>query len=549
MRNKLLWLSATICLMAMCARAQPPRVPLLERAVPVLKQMRVEKISPQAAWDSGLLQDDVLRFLVGDDKILDAPDLDAVATGTANDGWKPGAENLGFARLLLEQEPDALKTDSKLNLTARFRLALYLASKKDPRGEATLRELLQSLPSNDIKRARMTAAMLRSTGMTPQQAYEKKLLVEGVLLNLINADDLLDSGRGLWNPAQESRDFSLTLVQNLPQLLEPDSALQISGRVRVGLALLSSGDPRGGALLNKMIDDLPRENPDIQVVNAILYNLSGYYQGQGEPKKAIDTALKIREFTQDGETRSNIVLQAADAAYSMGDKERAQQLYDEVIGYGYGWATGHVYRTLASHLFADGKLEEGRGMLKRPVEGRNGDQFRVILLKELVDSYFSTGQWEEARRYAKAAADQYKALDNPIKDHGLEYFAQSAEQMPEQIKRWEKAPLVVQPEQITLRAKKGEVAHTHFSLESFRSIDAVVTCESPQIQIQRLQSPYGEYGESHAARFYVRIAPEATQENLDTVLIVKSAAFADFELRVPLQIRVVEDAKKAGEAN
>ena len=54
--------------------------------------------------------------------------------------------------------------------------------------------------------------------------------------------------------------------------------------------------------------------------------------------------------------------------------------------------------------------------------------------------------------------------------------------------------------------------------------------------------------EMNGARFYVRIAPEAMQQNLDTVLIVKSAAFADFELRVPLRVRVVEDAKKVGAA-
>ena len=395
--------------------------------------MRAEKISPQAAWDSGLLQVDVLEFLLGDDKILDAPDLYAVENGTAGDGWKPGAENNNFARLLMKEQPELLKPDSDLSLTARFRVALYLASKKDPQADAMLREILQSLPTNDLKRARMTVAMLRATRMVPQVAYEKGILIEGVLLNLLNADDLLDSGRGLWHPTQESSGFALVLAQNLPQLLEPDSALQISGRVRVGLALLSRGDLRGETLLNKMIDDLPRENPDIQAVNAILYNLTIFYEGRGEQQKAIDTALKIREFTQDGETRSNIVLHAAHAAYAMGDKKRAQQLYDEVIGYGYGWATGHVYRTLAGQLFAEGKLEEGREMLKRPVEGRNGDQIRVVLLKELADNYLSTGERDAARRYAKAAVDQYKALDNPIKDHGLEYFASSAQKMLDEI--------------------------------------------------------------------------------------------------------------------
>jgi len=108
-----------------------------------------------------------------------------------------------------------------------------------------------------------------------------------------------------------------------------------------------------------------------------------------------------------------------------------------------------------------------------------------VFLKELADNYFSTGQWEEARRYAKAAG-QNKALDNPIKNHGLEYFAVAAEQMPEQIERWSKSPMVAQPTQITLRANKGEAAHTHFGVESFRSVDPVVTCESP----------YGEYNDT-----------------------------------------------------
>jgi tetratricopeptide (TPR) repeat protein len=323
-------------------------------------------------------------------------------------------------------------------------------------GSGVLPACAQPPQESEFDRAAGIVEKVRSGKITLEKAFADGLLTRAVLVEIVGTEQALDPGRGFWNPGEETYKWTGFLIEKYPEIFDEKMFLGYGVRLRIALVFMRQRDPRGAQIMEQILTELPREKTDKAILMAALYNLSLYYRSIGEDKKAIETAFKVRDYDTTPADQANILLGAARAAEASGDKAGAKDIYNQIVELGYGWATGQAYIGLAHQLFREGKLEEGRALLKKPIDGLNADQIRVVLDDHLASSYFGTGEYDEARKWAAAAVKQYESLAAPIKNHGLENFYESSKRMPQQIEAAKNNPRA--------NARRCDLAHPHVFL-------------------------------------------------------------------------------------
>jgi tetratricopeptide (TPR) repeat protein len=395
---------------------------------------------------------------------------------------------------------------------------------------------------DEFAAAQKIVERVRAGELTMEKAFAGGLLTRPVLLAIISSEKSLDAERGLWNPGQETYKWTGLLIEKYPEIFENQTFLGYPARIRIAMYFFSKRDPRGAAMMEKIIDELPREKPDIQVLMAALYNLGNYYLGSGEYDKAIATSLKVREFETTPAQQANILLGAARGAWAAGQKDVANKLYEQVIALGYGWATGHAHSDMAGHLMADGKLEEARALMKEPLEGLNGDQFQVVLSGQLAQSYFETSEWDEAKKWAQTAVEQYEALGAPIKNHGLEYSYENAKRLPEQIEQWQRSPVQLTTQKITVKIPENatQPVRTYFNVSSYRDITPTIVASDPAIKTWTFHEPYG-YRSRKYQMIGVEISPALLQRETKSEIAVTIAEFPDIVFHIPVEIKAKKE--------
>ena len=394
---------------------------------------------------------------------------------------------------------------------------------------------------SEFDRAVGIVEKVRAGQTTLEKAFDEGLLTRPVLLAIIGEEHALDHGRGFWNPAEETYKWTGFLVEKYPEIVEEQPFLSYGARLRIALYLFSKRDARGAQIMEKILQELPRQNPDKAVLIAVLYRLSNYYGGIGENEKAIATSLKIREFDVEPADQANILLGAARGAWAAGDKENANKIYREVIGLGYGWATGHAHSDMAGHLMREGKLEEARALMKQKLEGWNGDQFQVILSSRLAQSYLDTGEWEQAREWAQTAVRQFEALEEPIKNHGLESYYESAKRLPEQIERAQANPIELHTRQIKVQMLKDakEPVRTYFNFHSHRIVTPKITANDPAIKTWIFRDAHG-YESGKYKMVGLEIGPEIWKREGLAEITISFAEFPDLVFHIPVIVTATD---------
>jgi hypothetical protein len=379
---------------------------------------------------------------------------------------------------------------------------------------------------------------MRAGQLTPQAAWDKALLNEETLLFLIEHPDLLDQGQAHWELGPEADAMAKLLLRVKPDVADDPSHLSTDAQIFLAQYWNTKSDARAATILEKLLASLPRRGLHEAIIDKVIYNLYLYYSDSGQPQKAAATAMKALEFESTSPPfKANLLLSAARAFWQAGDKTRADEVYAQVIGYGYGWASGHALSDQATHLFAAGKLEEGRALLKQPIKGINAEQIRVALDQQLARSFFESGEWEQAKYFANATITQYQSLKKPIKNQGLEEQVAAAQSTLAEVERWQEHPVVADLPQIEVQQRGNETTHTHFSIRSYRAITPVVSCDSPDVSLQVLQSPYGENSDPRGVRVYVRIAPQPHLATFNSTIEIRIREMQEVLLRVPVHVR------------
>jgi tetratricopeptide (TPR) repeat protein len=393
---------------------------------------------------------------------------------------------------------------------------------------------------DEFARAQKIVEQVRAGQTTIEKAFDEGSLSRRVLLAIISTEKALDPGRGFWSPGEETYRWTGFLIKKYPEIFDEKMFLGYTARIRIALYFLSQNDARGETMMTQIIDEQPRENPDMTILMSALTNLSSHYSAKGETKKAVETALAIREFETPPAKQAIMFLMAARAARDGGDKENAFKLYEQIPEFGYGWATGHARSDMAEILMQGGQLEAARALLKKPLEGLYGDQLQVILSGRLAQSYFQTGQWNEAHQWAKTTVAQYEALGAPPMSVGIGYAYEDAKRLSAEIDRVQSTPVELLTKQINVQMPKNatQPIRTFFTVRSYRAVTPKISSDDPAIQGWLFRQSPGADG--NLKMIGLAIGPEILQREGKAEITVSFAEFPDVTLHIPVTVTVVK---------
>lgn len=388
------------------------------------------------------------------------------------------------------------------------------------------------------EKAQAVLKKMRDENLSALQAFESGLLTKEVLLFALNENGLLDRQPGQWQDAPETSAWTQLLIEKFPELAAEPAELPTGVQIKIARWYFSKNDGRGAAIMENVLKNLSRENPDAMTANTVIFHLSDYYKSIGETEKSIATALKMEEFTKDANLLAMNVFRAAQTASAAGETARARRLYERVIGYNSDHFTGDAIIALARELSKEGKLQEARALLQKPVEGET-DEIRLQLENELVQSYFHSGEWDEAQKWAKKFIEHYDALKSPNKTGRWQWLVDNARRVPQQIEQWKKSPVQLLTPIIAVRmaAAETEPMHISLSVQSYRDITVKAVSNHPAIGVFPMQLPES-YISSSYQMLDVEIAPAAFPKNpgdeTKAEIAISFAEFPDTVFHVPV---------------
>jgi hypothetical protein len=399
-----------------------------------------------------------------------------------------------------------------------------------------------------LEKTNLVLKKMRDENIAPQKAFDDGLLTKDVLLFALSENGVLDTQPGQWENMPETLAWTQLLMEKFPEAVAKPDELPTGVQIKIARWYFSKNDKRGAEIMENILKNLPRENPDMGVANVTIFYLSKYYKSIGETEKSIATSLRMQEFTKEPAMLSSSFFRAAQTASEAGDTVRAKQLYEQVIATNEGWMTAQSIIALSQILSKEGKLNEARALLQKPVEGANAEEIRLQLDNELMQSYFSQGEWEETQKWAKTVIEDYDALKNPDKTQRWQWVVENAKRMPQQIEMWKKSPVQLYAREISLRiaADETEAVHTSFNVHSYRDITVKAVSDNPAIGVWPLQLPEN-YRSNSYQMLDVEITPaafpKAVGEETKADITVSFEEFPDTVFHVPVVITLEEKAK------
>jgi len=273
-----------------------------------------------------------------------------------------------------------------------------------------------------------------------------------------------------------------------------------------------------------------------------LLRLGEFYVRAGELQKAEDTFLRAEQYSDDSRFLANCTLEAARTWLHAGDEKRANDLYEKVPQYGYGWATGIALYDRAWALARKGKHEEARKLLTVRISGQYADQVGVVLSSYLGSLYYATGNLEEAKNTFQEAVNRFKRLEAPLSGEGLESCARNAESGMVAVEQWRQKPIQVLRGKVELRISGSEAntwgqigIRTPFEFP----LDVAVT---PSVLDTKLSKDVrqGQWFVERVLAIRFSELPSVGDRSCATVSI-SSASFPNYRVEVPVELRHERD--------
>lgn len=266
-----------------------------------------------------------------------------------------------------------------------------------------------------------------------------------------------------------------------------------------------------------------------------LQGLAEYYRKVGESARAAETFLRAEAYTTDKPTLANSTVEGAREYVRAGDPKRAQEAYDRVAAYGYGWATGMALFDRGRELIERGRHGEARKLLSTTVSGTYADQIMVGLLAQLGRSCYLTGELEQAEQYLRAAIQQYQSLKNPLAGEGLEAMANGATGLLHWVSLWKRRPIFSAVDRINLISKPGHSrAKFTLTLCTAQNADLLLTAQPDFVKARIVGSRRNEYCVEHQVLVEAESPPSST-DMLGKLTVARAENSTPF-LEIPVYI-------------
>ncbi|MBM4044810.1 MAG: tetratricopeptide repeat protein [Planctomycetes bacterium] len=281
--------------------------------------------------------------------------------------------------------------------------------------------------------------------------------------------------------------------------------------------------------------------------NAAVPELTGlgeYYGKAGDHGKAADTYMRAGDYSTHRPFLANRTLDAAREYFRSGDEKKANELYERVPSFGYGWATGVALCDRASLLMQQGRYDQAREILATPINGDLADQVAVTLYSYLGDLHFVTRKFEDANKWYQKAVKQFHGLPGVVPNEGTESTARHARLASADIEEWAVNPIRAYPKSVRLTLKGREdssygeiLIRTPTPLPiplNIRADPSLVNVRLATGSIQR-----GLFTER--VLFFQFIRTPGMGEALRAVISISSPQFTGYRLDIPCEIHRSRD--------
>jgi predicted negative regulator of RcsB-dependent stress response len=334
------------------------------------------------------------------------------------------------------------------------------------------------------------------------------------------------------------------LVEKAPDKITDPLALPSLTRRRLALYFKSIHDPRAVTFFEAILSLIktPRATGVAEV-----FELSDYYNETGDWQKAVQTRLRVKDYTTAESYLANAALEAARIYMEHGETEKAQPLYERAEKSSFGWAAGVALIDHGRALMKQKKYDEAIKVFSTPITGQYADQIEPIKRMLIGDIYYAEGDLAKARENMQVAIAAYHAVKNPLSGEGLQTIFTSAEKRLQTIMQWTKEPIQVDPQEVHIAVDAKQLQNgpiiARLHVRTYRDAPLTVTTDNKNVAAQILL--VNEWSELSNASSDLESETEVIikvtslpQKNTKVLLTINSAQYSGFQAQVPVYLEV-----------
>ena len=219
-----------------------------------------------------------------------------------------------------------------------------------------------------------------------------------------------------------------------------------------------------------------------------------------------------------------------------------RQVLSSIVAFGVlclSGASANLFAAPEATAQGETPTEEAKAPPVVSLTGSHGDQIAVALLSLLSYSYYKTGEFDFARQYAQQSIAQYQGLKNPLKGEGLEEQVERAHNILAQIALWQKTPVIVEPNEISLVA--GSEPSFVLKVQTREEVPLTFVSNNDKVTASLIKAGATQAELYTGQMVLVRVAPDAMKPGFKANLTLSSEKLPGVKVQVPLT--VVEKGK------
>ena len=394
-------------------------------------------------------------------------------------------------------------------------------------------------------------AQMRAGQLSAEAAYQSGALSMAEVLKLL--EQTSEWGALWWGDDEElRRSLGVLVARHAPEKLEGASldALPLAVRLWVGEALANAGDARAVTVLGSVIDELRGRAPLATMREAAAAflaseRLAWYYRDTYQHEKEAQMWLELPTLLADTPLYESTkwmlpdaLIGAARAYNTIGEEDKARELYAQVPQYGHEWFTELATYEQAALEMQRGNSVQGRQILQQsPLASSPTAQ--LAMSSVVAHSYYVDGEFAKARKLFTRVVDQTQTTQDS-KDERASAIARvsRAKEHLRLIEQWIKTPFVCEPSQLSVLTLSLEIEPVTrwLYVSSFRDVPLKFESNNPFVTVKEGQKQW-EYDEQlqYDQEFEVTVTAEARQ-SAELWLTVTSARFPGVRVQVPVQL-------------
>ncbi len=392
-------------------------------------------------------------------------------------------------------------------------------------------------------------ADIKAHKITVEQAWQAGRLSPELSIEALSSWQTVDAGI-----AMESGDMKLAsdlcraLLEHAPQVLQHAYPMGDRSLIHLANFLSKNRDARAIPLYEEVLSHKPKGDPVWNDdVDAVIFNLSNYYDATGQFQKTFDTQKRVFEFSSSSDLLCNYVEQIGWSLDRLNDPVQTKAWYDrlEIHPSARVVVTERLIR--AQKMLRANQVKAARALINAPMKQNADGEPRVLMLTFLAQSFLKEGDYEHAHQNAVDALNQSALLIPQPTDEDYVYYLSSARQLETLTETRLASPFFWNSDPVRLVARsrvpaKSQRVRVHFKVKPKGKV--LFKSANPAILLQPVLLAAPGAGRQ-GADYFVVVSLDAAKvhKSFNTTILASCADFPTHSASLPVKVQVVGSLK------